>query len=285
MTKVKKAVIPVAGFGTRFLPATKVIPKEMLPVVDKPVVQYLVEEAAAAGIETVVFIINKNKHSIEDHFSRDRDFKAMLRRAGKKSLFDSIGHIHKLAKFVYISQDEPLGTGDAIMRAKGLVGNEPFAVFYADDIVWSQKPAISQLIRVYEKYGGPVLGLFKVPRKDTRLYGIIKGKTIAERTIHVSRLIEKPRPEESPSILASMGRYIMTPEIFPYISKIKKRNGELFLADAIDKFAQENNVYAYELEGVWYDCGSKSGFLRANIELALNHPDLKESARSILKNL
>ena len=283
--RVKKAVIPVAGFGTRFLPATKVIPKEMLPVVDKPVIQYLVEEAVEAGIETIIFVINKNKHSIEDHFSRDRDFEAMLSRTKKHSLLNSVKNIHKLAEFIYISQDEPLGTGDAIMRAKGLVGNEPFAVFWADDIVWSETPAIGQLIKVYEKFDGPVLGLFKIPRKDTYLYGVPACRRIAKRTFQVSRLIEKPNPKKAPSTFASMGRYIITPEIFPYIAKTKKRGGEVLLPDALDKFIQENNVYGYELEGTWYDCGSKSGFLRANIELALKRPDLRDSIKSILKNL
>ena len=283
--RVKKAVIPVAGFGTRFLPATKVIPKEMLPVVDKPVIQYLVEEAVEAGIETIIFVINKNKHSIEDHFSRDRDFEAMLSRTKKHSLLNSVKNIHKLAEFIYISQDEPLGTGDAIMRAKGLVGNEPFAVFWADDIVWSETPAIGQLIKVYEKFDGPVLGLFKIPRKDTYLYGVPACRRIAKRTFQVSRLIEKPNPKKAPSTFASMGRYIITPEIFPYIAKTKKRGGEVLLPDALDKFIQENNVYGYEIEGTWYDCGSKSGFLRANIELALKRPDLRDSIKSILKNL
>ena len=283
--RVKKAVIPVAGFGTRFLPATKVIPKEMLPVVDKPVIQYLVEEAVEAGIETIIFVINKNKHSIEDHFSRDRDFEAMLSRTKKHSLLNSVKNIHKLAEFIYISQDEPLGTGDAIMRAKGLVGNEPFAVFWADDIVWSETPAIGQLIKVYEKFDGPVLGLFKIPRKDTYLYGVPACRRIAKRTFQVSRLIEKPNPKKAPSTFASMGRYIITPEIFPYIAKTKKRGGEVLLPDALDKFIQENNVYGYEIEGTWYDCGSKSGFLRANVELALKRPDLKDSIKSILKNL
>jgi len=283
--RVKKAVIPVAGFGTRFLPATKVIPKEMLPVVDKPVIQYLVEEAVEAGIETIIFVINKNKHSIEDHFSRDRDFEAMLSRTKKHSLLNSVKNIHKLAEFIYISQDEPLGTGDAIMRAKGLVGNEPFAVFWADDIVWSETPAIGQLIKVYEKFDGPVLGLFKIPRKDTYLYGVPACRRIAKRTFQVSRLIEKPNPKKAPSTFASMGRYIITPEIFPYISKTKKRGGEVLLPDALDKFIQENNVYGYEIEGTWYDCGSKSGFLRANVELALKRPDLADAIKSILKNL
>ena len=283
--RVKKAVIPVAGFGTRFLPATKVIPKEMLPVVDKPVIQYLVEEAVEAGIETIIFVINKNKHSIEDHFSRDRDFEAMLSRTKKHSLLNSVKNIHKLAEFIYISQDEPLGTGDAIMRAKGLVGNEPFAVFWADDIVWSETPAIGQLIKVYEKFDGPVLGLFKIPRKDTYLYGVPACRRIAKRTFQVSRLIEKPNPKKAPSTFASMGRYIITPEIFPYIAKTKKRGGEVLLPDALDKFIQENNVYGYEIEGTWYDCGSKAGFLKANVELALKRPDLKDSIKSILKNL
>ncbi|OGZ57973.1 MAG: hypothetical protein A3B96_01395 [Candidatus Spechtbacteria bacterium RIFCSPHIGHO2_02_FULL_43_15b] len=283
--KIKKAVIPVAGFGTRFLPETKAIPKEMLPVVDKPVVQYLVEEAVAAGIDTVIFVTNKNKHSVQSHFSRDRDFEAMLKRAKKFELLDKVKEIHNLADFLYVCQDEPLGSGDAVMRAQGIVQDEPFAVFYADDIVESVKPAIGQLIEVYDNYRTSVLGLFKVPKSEVNLYGIADGEYVSERTLLVRDLVEKPDPKSTPSQLASVGRFILTPDIFSKIAKTKKTKGEVYLADAIDDLCNEGKVYGYELEGKWYDCGSKAGFLRANIEVALKRTDMKKDMQNILKDL
>ncbi len=267
ITKIRKAVIPVAGMGTRFLPATKAIPKEMLPVVDKPVVQYLVEEAVASGIETIIFIINKNKHSIEDHFSRDRDLEAALKRAKKFAILDKIKEIHKLAEFIYVCQDEPLGSGDAVMRARGLVGNESFGVFYADDIIESKTPALDQLIKAHNKCGESVLGLFKVAKEDVHLYGIA-NVTGSDPVTKVTKLVEKPDPAKAPSRLASVGRFILTPEIFDKIKKTNKTKGEVYLADAIDMLAQEGKVYGHELEGKWYDCGSRAGFLRANLELS-----------------
>lgn len=275
--KVTKAIIPVAGFGTRFLPATKAIPKEMLPVVDKPVIQYLVEEAAEAGIETIIFVTNRRKHSIQDHFSRDKDFELMLRRAKKHDLLAKVNKIYSLANFIYVSQDEQLGSGDAVARAECLIGEEPFAVFYADDIVVSQKPAIKQLIEAYEKCGGSVLGLFRVLKQDTRLYGIVNfaGTVPAKNGLRkIDGIVEKPDPQTAPSHLASVGRFILTPDIFSKIAKTKKTKGEFYLSDAIDMLAQEGKMYGYELEGTWYDCGSKAGYVLANIELAKKHPEL-----------
>ena len=286
--KVRKAIIPVAGLGTRFLPATKAIPKEMLPVIDKPVLQYLVEEAVESGIETIIFVTNQKKHSIEDHFSRDRDLEAFLRRNKKHSLLEKIQKIHKLAEFIYVCQDEPLGTGDAVLRAKGIVGDEPFAVFYADDIVVSPKgkPAIGQLMKVYEKYEAPVLGLVRVKRSQSYLYGMARGKRIGERVFKIDTLVEQPKPEDAPSTLASMGRHILTPKIFEHIPKVSKTKGELKLTDAIARFSsEEEGLYGYELEGTWYDCGSKAGFLKANLAFALEHPELKGEIRKILKEV
>lgn len=282
--RVKKAIIPVAGLGTRFLPATKAIPKEMLPVVDKPVIQYLVEEAVASGIETIIFVINQQKQSIVNHFSRNADFEKMLRRAKKYPLLDKVRSIHQLAKFVYVCQDEPLGSGDAIMRAKELVGSEPFGVFYADDIVRSKVPALGQLISVYEKYKAPVLGLYTVPKEDVRLYGIASGSKVGPRTLKLDTLVEKPDPKTAPTRLASVGRFILTPDIFPKIAKTKKTKGEVYLADAIDALAKDSNVYGYELDGVWHDCGSKIGYLKANLAMALEHEELKEQARKMVLN-
>mgnify|MGYP001597379557 CR=1 FL=1 len=281
--KVKKAIIPVAGFGTRFLPATKAIPKEMLPVVDKPVLQYLVEEAVAAGIETIIFVTNQKKHPIGDHFSRDKDFEAFLRRNKKYDLLEKIKKIHKLAEFIYVYQDEPLGSGDAIARAQRLIAapDEAFGVFYADDVMRSKKPAIGQLIEAYNRYGASVLGLYKVPKAEVYKYGIAKLADDAR----VEKLVEKPDPKNAPSQLASVGRFILTPEIFPKIAKTKKTKGEVYLANAIDKLAQEGRVYGQELEGTWYDCGSKAGFLRANLAFALEHPELRGEIKRILKTL
>lgn len=286
--KVKKAIIPVAGLGTRFLPATKAIPKEMMPVCDKPVVQYLVEEAIESGIETIIFVTNKNKRAIADHFSRSRELESLLLRAKKSDLLDKVKHIHTHAEFLYVTQEEPLGTGDAVMRARGLVGDEPFAVFYADDIVVAPKgkPAIAQLMKVYERYGASVLGLVRVKRSQSYLYGMAKGKKIDERILRIDTLVEQPKPKDAPSAFASMGRHILTPKIFEHIPKINKTRGELKLTDAIARLANdEEGLYACELEGIWYDCGSKAGFLKANVALALEHPELKKDIKSILKNL
>ena len=285
--KVKKAIIPVAGLGTRFLPATKAIPKEMLPVVDKPVLQYLVEEAVASGIETIIFVTNHKKHSIEDHLSKDKDLEALLRRGKKYSLLESIQKIHKLAEFKYVFQDKPLGSGDAIARAEKLVGDEPFGVFYADDIVRSKIPALGQLIKVYEKYQASVLGLFEVSKADVHKYGIVKcNRTGSDPDqLKVDKLVEKPEAKNAPSRLASVGRFVLTPEIFPKIRKTKKTKGEVYLADAIDMLAKEGKVYGHAIEGTWYDCGSKAGFLKANLAFALEHPELKDEAKRILKEV
>lgn len=285
--KVKKAIIPVAGLGTRFLPVTKAIPKEMLAIVDKPVLQYLVEEAVASGIETIIFVTNSRKQAIEAHFSEDKDFEALLRRGKKYSLLKSIQKIHKLAEFKYVFQDKPLGSGDAIMRAKELVGDEPFGVFYADDVVRSKTPALAQLMKVYEKCQASVLGLFEVSKQDVHKYGIAKcHRTESDPVLlKVEKLVEKPELKNAPSRLASVGRFILTPEIFPKIAKTKKTKGEVYLADAIDMLAKEGKVYGHALEGTWYDCGSKAGFFKANLAFALEHPEIKGEVKKILKNV
>lgn len=285
--KIRKAIIPVAGFGTRFLPATKVSPKEMLAVVDKPVIQYLVEEAVDAGIETIIFVINSNKHIIGDHFSRNLELESLLRKKGKKKLLASIRDIHTKAEFLYVHQSEPLGTGDALQRAKGMVGDEPFAVFYADDIIVSPKgkPAIGQLMRVYERYGGSVLGLARVKRSQSYLYGMAKGTRVEDGIIRIDTLVEQPQPKDAPSTFASIGRHILTPAIWSHIPKIKKTKGEFKLTDAIARLADsEEGLYGREIDGAWYDCGSKFGFWRANLELGLTHPEIGREAKKYLRN-
>jgi UTP--glucose-1-phosphate uridylyltransferase len=283
-TTVKKAVIPVAGFGTRLLPATKAQPKEMLPVVDRPVLHYLVAEAAEAGIEQILFITNSKKHGISDYFSRDLELEKYLQERGKEALIDSVRSIHEQAEFLYVHQDEPLGSGDAIMRSRGFVGEEPFAVFYADDIMVCPpgKPAIGQLMAAYDEYQAPVMGLMNVPREEVCKYGVIQGEKVAERVYKLERVVEKPKPEDAPSTLVSVGRFVLTHDIFPYIEKLEKKNGELYLTDAIDMLTHDGAMYGYEMEGTWHDCGSKLGLWKANLELGLTHPDIGKEAQEYL---
>lgn len=288
MPRVTKAIIPVAGYGTRFLPATKEQPKEMLTLIDKPVVQYLVEEAVAAGIKTILFVINSNKHSIGDHFSRNLELENMLRAKKKKELLESIRHLHKQAEFLYVHQDEPLGSGDAVMRGQNFVGQEPFALFYADDVLHVEKnkqPGIGQLIAQYEKYNKTIMGLVKVPRPQSKLYGMISGKEIEPRLWEVQNVVEKPDPAKTPSLLASVGRFVVTPEVFKHIPHLEKKGGELYFADALAILAKEGSVYGYELDATWYDCGSKIGFYRANVELGLQHAEIGKEARAYLRKL
>ncbi|MBI2463051.1 MAG: UTP--glucose-1-phosphate uridylyltransferase [Candidatus Spechtbacteria bacterium] len=287
INRVRKAIFPVAGYGTRFLPATKAQPKEMLTLVDKPVVQYLVEEAVEAGIETIIFVINSNKHIIGDHFSRNLELEKMLRAKKKKALLESIRHIHKEAEFIFVHQDEPLGSGDAVMRGRGLVGDEPFALFYADDVMDSPKgkPAIGQLIETFERYHESVMGLIDIPRSQSRFYGMISGKKIGDRTYQIHGVVEKPDPKDTPSTLASVGRFIITPDIFQYIPKLKKKNGEIYFADALDAVAKQGKLYGYEMDAVWHDCGNKLGFFKATVEFGMKHREIGDEARAFLKRI
>ncbi len=287
MPKVTKAIIPVAGYGTRFLPATKEQPKEMLTLIDKPVVQYLVEEAVEAGIKTILFVINSNKHSIGDHFSRNLELESMLRKKKKKALLESIRHLHKQAEFLYVHQDEPLGSGDAVMRGHGFAGDDPFALFYADDVLHTEKnkPAIGQLIKQYETYNKTIMGLVRVPRPRSKLYGMIAGKEISPRLWEVQNVIEKPDPAKTPSLLASVGRFVVTPDIFRHLPHLEKKEGEFYFADALAILGKQGNVYGYELDATWYDCGSKLGFYRASVELGLMHPEIGNEARKYLRKL
>jgi len=281
--KVRKAIIPVAGTGSRLLPATKVQPKEMMILVDKPVVHYLVEEAVAAGIEEILFVINSNKHSVGDYFARDADLERSLEEKGKLDLLAKIQNIHNQARFLYVHQDEPLGSGDALMRGRGFVGDEPFAVFYADDVMETPegKPAIGQLIAAYQQYEKPVAGLVNVPKEEVSKYGIVQGEKVDERTWRIDELVEKPSVEDAPTTLASVGRFVLTADIFPLIEKAPQLKGEVYLASALDALSREGNLYGYEMEGKWHDCGSKIGFWRANFELGLKHPEIGAEATAI----
>lgn len=275
-SRVRKAVIPVAGFGTRFLPATKAQPKEMLPVVDKPVVQYAVEEAVAAGIEDIVLITGQNKRAIEDHFDRNFELEFLLKSRKKTSILRSIRKISSLANFIYIRQKQPLGNGHAVLCAKAVINDEPFVVIWPDDFIDSKTSCIRSMIEAYEQYEAPIIGVIKVPRSEVEKYGIIRHQSIKDNIHAVLSIVEKPSAENAPSQLASVKGYVLTKEIFPVLEGIKPgKGGEIWLADAVKKLLDRHSVFACEFQGKLYDVGSKIGWLRANLAYAAKHPDLK----------
>ncbi|WP_163328319.1 UTP--glucose-1-phosphate uridylyltransferase GalU [Desulfurobacterium thermolithotrophum] len=281
---IKKAVIPVAGLGTRFLPATKAQPKEMLPIVDKPVIQYIVEEAVRAGIKQIVFVTGKHKRAIEDHFDTNFELEYTLEKKGKEELLKLVREVTNLAEIVYIRQKEPLGLGHAILTAEPAIGNEPFAVLLGDDIMISNPPAIKQLMNVFDKYRCTVLGVQEVPEKDVSKYGIIGGKEIETSVFKVDTLVEKPSLEEAPSNLAITGRYILTPAIFDALKKTPPgKGGEIQLTDGIERLGMKEALYAKVMEGERYDTGSKLGFLIATVDFALKRKDLREPFLEFLR--
>jgi UTP--glucose-1-phosphate uridylyltransferase len=284
MMKIKKAIIPVAGFGTRFLPATKAQPKEMLPIVDKPIIQYLVEEAVAAGIEEIVFVTGRGKRAIEDHFDCSYELEQTLVEKNKTDRLQAIYKISSMAKFSFVRQPKPLGDGDALLRARHLIGNEPVAVLFGDDIVDSEKPCIGQLMEVFQKYNSPVLALLRVPMDEVSNFGVVDGNKINGRTYEIKRLVEKPKKEEAPSDLIIVGKYIITPTVFDELEKVKPdKAGEIRLADALSNLLGKKAIYGLEFEGKRYDCGSKLGFLEATVDYALKHPEVAEDFRAFLK--
>ncbi len=287
MKKVRKAVIPAAGWGTRFLPATKATPKEMLPIVDTPTIQYIVEEAVAAGIEDICIITSPHKKAIEDHFDRSLELENLLERDGKTAMAESVKAIGEIARVVSIRQKEALGLGHAILCAKSFVGDEPFAVLLGDDVVYNdERPCIGQLIDVYNEYGKSVLGVQTVAPENTHKYGIIAGENIGERTYAVSNMVEKPKQGEAPSNVAVLGRYVITPEIFAHIEKTAPgAGGEIQLTDALKTLAKEQGMYAYDFVGRRYDVGDKLGFLEATVEYALRRPDLSDAFAEYLKTM
>ncbi len=286
MTKITKALIPVAGLGTRFLPATKAQPKEMLTLVDKPVIQYVVEEAVAAGIKDIVIVTSQTKRAIEDHFDRNFELEYRLQKTGKTKELAQVKHITKLANFIYIRQKSPRGWGDAILAAEPVLGNEPFAYLSGDDVIDGPVPAIKQLVRVYEKYQDSVVGVTRVPKTDVYRYGIIKGTQIAPRIYELSDIIEKPSARHAPSNLAAISRYIFTPDIFTALRRTPiDRNGELQGTHGIQRLMRSRSVYAVECEGTYYDCGSKLHFLEATVALALKHRELATDFKCYLKKL
>jgi UTP--glucose-1-phosphate uridylyltransferase len=283
---VTKAVFPVGGLGTRFLPATKAMPKEMLNLVDKPLIQYCIEEAKQAGITDVIFVTGRGKRAIEDHFDVSFELEQMLSCKGKKKLRDELRKIHELANFSYVRQGEPLGLGHAILSARNLVGNEPFAVILGDDIIQSKVPCLKQMMKVFEKHGGPVVAIQKVPGQAIRDYGVIKHRKIDERVHQIVDLVEKPEPAQAPSDLAVIGRYILTPAIFRYLEVTKPgRGGEIQLTDALKRMAPDYPLFGYLFEGTRYDAGNKLGFLKATVEYALDDPDLGSEFKKYLKSL
>jgi UTP--glucose-1-phosphate uridylyltransferase len=274
--KVRKAIIPAAGLGTRFLPATKAMPKEMLPIVDKPTIQYIVEEAVESGIEDIIIVTGKGKRAIEDHFDHSFELENNLMEKGKFQLLDEVQKSSKLVDIHYIRQKEPKGLGHAIWCARKFIGDEPFAVLLGDDIVKAEKPCLKQLIEQFERYNASILGVQTVADRDVSRYGIVDGSCIGERFYNVKNLVEKPKLEEAPSNLAILGRYILSPKIFDILSKQKPgAGGEIQLTDAIAALNHYEAVYAYDFEGIRYDVGEKMGFIQTSIEFALEREDLR----------
>lgn len=285
--KIRKAVIPAAGLGTRFLPATKAIPKEMIPVVDKPLIQYMVEEAAASGIEQVILVISRGKEALCNHFDAAPELEASLRAKGKPSLLTMCEGLRGLAEIIAVRQHQPLGLGHAIGCARGAVGREPFVVLLPDDMIDNpEKPACRQMIEVYEKYGKSVVALLDTPPHQVSWYGMIKFEPVSERVVRVLDCIEKPKPEQAPSNLGIVSRYLFTPEIFDAIAATPPGiGGEIQITDAIARLAKSQGVYGLVFEGDRFDAGDKLGFLEATLHYALTHPELGPRFREMAKKM
>jgi UTP--glucose-1-phosphate uridylyltransferase len=283
---ITKAVIPAAGLGTRFLPATKASPKEMLPLVDKPVIQYVVEEAVAAGITEIIIVTGRTKRAIEDHFDTATELEQLLKTNGKVRLLEELTQLTRLANICYVRQPQPKGLGDAILCAEPFLSNEPFAVLLGDDVIASPAPAIAQLIAVYERFGRSVVAVQPVPTKELRRYGVIKGQLVDRDLYRVSTLVEKPTTRQAPSRLGIVGRYVLTPSIFRALRALPPgHGGEIQLTDALRRCAMSDGLYAWKLTGQRYDAGDKLGFLKATVELGLKHPELGRAFRQFLRRL
>lgn len=286
MKKITKAIIPAAGLGTRFLPATKAMPKEMLPILDKPTIQYIVEEAAKAGIEDIIIVTGKHKRAIEDHFDNQKELEITLENSGKLELLEKVQFSTNLANIFYVRQKEQKGLGHAILTAKQFIGNEPFAVLLGDDIVESDDPAIKQLMDVYEQTEKSVIGVQEVRPEDTHRYGIIDPVSQNGRLYDVKKFVEKPAPGTAPSNLAIMGRYVLTPDIFDYLANQGEgAGGEIQLTDAIERLNADSQVFAYDFEGNRYDVGEKLGFVKTTIEYALKDAEMKDELKAFIKSL
>ncbi|MBP3887787.1 MAG: UTP--glucose-1-phosphate uridylyltransferase GalU [Cellulosilyticum sp.] len=286
MGTIKKAIIPAAGLGTRFLPATKAQPKEMLPIVDKPTIQYIVEEAVASGIEDIIIVTGRTKKAIEDHFDKSVELEMELEKHGKDELLEIARSVSEIANIYYIRQKEPKGLGHAVLTAKTFIGDEPFAVLLGDDVIDAEKPALKQMIEVYDKYQSSVLGVQTVDMKDVNKYGIIAGTQLERQVYEVKDMVEKPPMSQAPSNVAVLGRYIITPEIFEFLEKQEiGAGGEIQLTDALNKLAKVQPMYAYDFVGRRYDVGNKMGFLQATVEFALKRPELREEFEAYLKDI
>ncbi len=282
--KIRKAVIPVAGLGTRFLPATKTVPKELLPIVDIPAIQYVVQEAVDSGISEVIFVTGRGKDSIEDHFDEIPELEQVLEERGQKEAVQSLRQIAEMIEVVSVRQKKPLGLGHAVFCARDLVGDEPFAVLLSDDLIEAPVPCMRQLMEIFEEKKESVLALRRVPEDQVQRYGIVQGKELTKGLYEVENMMEKPQPHETPSRLAIIGRYILRPEIFSLLENVTPgKGGEIQLTDGISKLARQRKVYGYEFEGEHYDIGDKFGFVRATVAYALKRPELKEQTREYLQ--
>jgi len=287
MTAITKAVFPVAGLGTRFLPATKASPKEMLPIVDKPIIQYAVEEALAAGITELIFVTGRSKRAIEDHFDKAYELETELKARGKDQLLELLhSMLPSNVTCVYIRQSEALGLGHAVLCAQQVVGNEPFAVLLADDLIHANPPVLKQMADLYSHHHNSIIAVQQVSREETRFYGVVKTRQLDPGLHKLEAIVEKPEPDKAPSTLAAIGRYILTPRIFKHLESVQVGSGgEIQLTDGIASLLAREQVLAYEFKGKRYDCGSKLGYLQATVEFALQHPDLKDSFRQYLEKL
>ena len=284
--RIRKVVIPAAGWGTRFLPATKVLPKEMLPLVDKPLIQYAIEEAISCDMEQIIIITSFGKDAMEDHFDRDFELEHILEQKGEMRLLEEVRRITDMANICYIRQKEQLGLGHAILTARELVGSEPFAVFLPDDVFAAEVPLVMQMVEVHERYQGSVVAVKRVAREEMARYGVIEPKQVEERVYQVLGVVEKPPPEEAPSELAILGRYIFTPEIFEALDVTPPgAGGEIQLTDGIGILLQQQAVYGYEFEGEYFDAGTPLGFLKASVSLGVRHPRLGPDFREFLRGL
>ena len=288
---IRKAIFPAAGLGTRFLPATKAQPKEMLPLVDKPLIQYGVEEAIHSGVQNIIIVTGRGKSAIEDHFDVSFELENLLETRGKKDLLATVRAVSDMINVAYVRQKEALGLGHAVLRARELVGDEPFAVILSDDVIDAEVPALRQLIDVYQFYNAPVVALMEVPRENISAYGVVDADPVAHssgggRLYRIRNMVEKPRPEDAPSNLAIIGRYVLTPEVFDSIEAIEPGSGgELQLTDGLKHVLRNRPIYGYRFEGTRYDAGDKLGFLKATVEFALKRYDLGEAFRAYLKTL
>lgn len=285
--KITKAIFPVAGLGTRFLPATKAMPKEMLPVVDKPIIQYAVEEALASGIEQLIFVTGSGKTPLENHFDRSYELEDTLRKRGKDDLLQAIESlVPPSGTIVYTRQSEPLGLGHAIWCARDIVGDEPFAVLLADDLIQSEVPVLHQMVKEFDRLRASMVAVIEVPKEDTSKYGILEAADEHNGTVRVKSMVEKPQPEDAPSNLAAIGRYIFTPRIFDFLGAHKRgAGGEIQLTDSMVTLLEEQPIFGYRFDGTRFDCGDKAGFQMANLAFALEHPELGQTMREYIQSL